>query len=98
MEVIILIIIIWCVAMTYSTLNLLKKNERLEDEFSKMDNELSESIEFITKLEIDLNETFKLMKDVDSKGGFESDDEVGQVFKSINDSIKELEEKYGSKD
>ena len=37
------------------------------------------------------------MKEFDSKGGFEADDEVGQTFISINNLIKELEEKYGSK-
>ena len=35
------------------------------------------------------------MKKADSKGGFESDDEVGQTFKTIKNIIAELEEKYG---
>ena len=52
-------------------------------------------IEFVTKLELDLKRAFDSMKKADSKGGFESDDEVGQTFKTIKNIIAELEEKYG---
>ena len=38
-----------------------------------------------------ITEAYEKMKDIDDKGGFASDDEVGQVFKSLNDTIGELE-------
>mgnify|MGYP003625837517 FL=1 len=97
MEVILVIFILWSIATTYSTYNLLRKHESVEDEFRRIDQELMDYIKFVTKLELDLKKTFKKMKEFDSKGGFESDDEVGQTFISINNLIKELEEKYGSK-
>tara|TARA_R100001377_G_C3143153_1_gene93456 strand:- start:46 stop:342 length:297 start_codon:yes stop_codon:yes gene_type:complete len=97
MEVIIVILVLWSIATTYSTYNLLRKTEIVEEEFSRIDAELMDYIDFVTKLELDLKKTFKTMKDIDSKGGFEADDEVGQTFIAINDLIKELEEKYGSK-
>ena len=79
------------------TYNLLRKNERLEDTFETMDNELLDYIDFVTKLELDLKRAFDNMKKADSKGGFESDDEVGQTFEAIKNIISELEEKYGKK-
>ena len=57
-----------------------------------------DSIEFITKMELDLKRAFEAIKKADSKGGFEADDEVGQTFKTIKDIISELEDKYGKED
>ena len=33
---------------------------------------------------------FNKMKDIDQKGGFESDDEVGQIFTGLKDTIEDL--------
>lgn len=93
---IIILGILSCI-LGYSTYNLLRKNERLEDTFETMDNELLDYIDFVTKLELDLKRAFDNMKKADSKGGFESDDEVGQTFEAIKNIISELEEKYGKK-
>jgi|5B_taG_2_1085324.scaffolds.fasta_scaffold142721_2 hypothetical protein len=95
MVITIIILGILCCTLGYSTYNLLRKNERVEDTFESMDNELMDYIEFVTKLELDLKRAFDSMKKADSKGGFESDDEVGQTFKTIKNIIAELEEKYG---
>ena len=83
MVITIIILGILCCTLGYSTYNLLRKNERID------------YIEFVTKLELDLKRAFDSMKKADSKGGFESDDEVGQTFKTIKNIIAELEEKYG---
>ncbi len=95
MVITIIILGILCCTLGYSTYNLLRKNERVEDTFESMDNELMDYIEFVTKLELDLKRAFDSMKKADSRGGFESDDEVGQTFKTIKNIIAELEEKYG---
>ena len=95
MVITIIILGVLCCILGYSTYNLLRKNERIEDTFESMDNELMDYIEFVTKLELDLKRAFDSMKKADSKGGFESDDEVGQTFKTIKNIIAELEEKYG---
>ena len=55
--------------------NLLKKNEILED--------------FITKQSDAINECDARLKQIDTKGIFYSDDEIGWFFKSI----KELQDK-----
>ena len=95
MVITIIILGILCCTLGYSTYNLLRKNERIEDTFESMDNELMDYIEFVTKLELELKRAFDSLKKADSKGGFESDDEVGQTFKTIKNIIAELEEKYG---
>jgi len=77
-----------CITLAYTTWNLLRKNERLDDE-------VLESVDFESKLLNDLRKTLAEMRQIDTKGGFESDDEVGEVFKSLKDVIKELENKYG---
>ena len=98
MVITIIILGILCCTLGYSTYNLLRKNERLEDTFENIDSELMDSIEFITKMELDLKRAFEAIKKADSKGGFEADDEVGQTFKTIKDIISELEDKYGNED
>ena len=94
---IIILGILFCI-LGYSTYNLLRKNERLEDTLESMDNDIMDYIDFVTKLELDLKKSFESMKKADSKGGFESDDEVGQTFKIIKNIISELEEKYGKEE
>ena len=98
MVIAIIILGVLCCILGYSTYNLLRKNERIEDDFETIDSELMDYIDFTTKVEMDLKRAFESMKKADSKGGFESDDEVGQVFKSIKNIIAELEEKYGNEE
>jgi len=39
----------------------------------------------------EITQAYEKMKDIDSKGAFASDDEVGQIFTGIKDTIGELE-------
>jgi hypothetical protein len=64
------------VVLGFTTFNLLKKNERQEDilaGYMKYLNKISDVIEF----------SDKKLKEVDHKGSFESDDEVGFFFQEI---------------
>ena len=64
------------VVLGFTTFNLLKKNERQEDilaGYMKYLNKISDVIEF----------SDKKLKEVDRKGSFESDDEVGFFFQEI---------------
>ena len=60
----------------YTSFNLFKKVERLED-----------WVEEYSQRIIDADTT---LKELDSEGKFESDDEVGTVFTGIKQTIKEL--------
>ena len=64
------------IAGIYSSINLMKKQEITEDWLIALENRLSNII----------TET----KEIDDKGMFEADDEVGTIFEQINSMIKTL--------
>ena len=66
--------------------------------FYRQDRVIKGQVDYIEKIEnkmLDnykkLSDAFSAMKTADSKGGFESDDEVGQVFNQLKVIIQELE-------
>ena len=72
----IIILSLIVIALSFTTYNLLKKNEKCEDVIKSYESymiNLTTTIEFAdTKL-----------KEIDSKGTFEGDDEVGFFFKTV---------------
>ena len=40
---------------------------------------------------ISIQNTLQKMKDIDSTGHFEADDEVGSIFKELDETLKELD-------
>jgi hypothetical protein len=73
---IISILLLLVVVLGFTTFNLLKKNERAEDMISYYEGymkEIDEQIKFIDKR----------TKEIDTKGTFESDDEVGFFFQRL---------------
>ena len=76
MVITIIILSLIIVVLSFTTYNLLKKNEKCEDVIKSYENymiNLSTTIEFSNKKR----------KEVDSKGTFDSDDEVGFFFQKI---------------
>jgi len=65
-------------AMGFAVINLLKKNEKLED--------------FIAKQSEAINECDKRLKQVDNKGIFYADDEIGWFFKEVQKIQEALNE------
>ena len=71
------------VVLGYTTFNLLFKNERQEDL-------IEDYRSFFRAMNQKVIESDKKLRDADSRGIFESDDEVGSIFKeirSIHDSL-----------
>ena len=64
-----IILTIITTTLCFALFNLLKKNESLED--------------FITKQSDAVNECNKRIKEIDTRGTFSSDDEIGWFFKEI---------------
>ena len=64
------------IAGIYSSWNMMKKQELTEDWLVALENRLSNII--------------KQTKDIDQKGMFEADDEVGTIFSQINAMITTL--------
>ena len=82
-QYIIIFLSVLVVVFLYTTFNLLRKNEKYED--------LTEGYRvFILRFQQQVKESDKRIKEIDSKGAFKSDDEVGYFFnelKKIQDSL-----------
>lgn len=81
--IIVSILVTIVIVLLYITRNLLMKNEKYED--------LVEGYRvFILRFQQQVKESDKRIKEIDSKGTFKSDDEVGYFFnelKKIQDSL-----------
>lgn len=71
---------------TYIIRNLLRKNEKLEDIAIKQN-------EYINSLSTIIKESDRKLSEIDSKGTFQSDDEIGWFFKQIKE-IQEIINEY----
>ena len=67
-----------CVMFGFTTYNLLRKNEKAEDI-------LISYREYFSKFQEQINVTDKRLQEIDQKGMFSSDDEIGWFFKQVND-------------
>ena len=70
------VFVLTTIAGMYSSWNLMKKQEMTEDWLVALENRLSNVI--------------KEVKEIDEKGMFEADDEVGPIFEQINSMITTL--------
>ena len=70
------------VALFIGVRNLLKQNEELEDTV----------LDTISDVKTKVSTALDALKDADLKGSFESDDEVGVVFKEIKEIVENLNE------
>ena len=64
--------------MSFALMNLIKKNEALED--------------FITKQSEAVNECDKRLREIDNKGVFYADDQIGWFFKEVQKIQEALNE------
>jgi len=76
LEVIIGILGLLVVILGYTTFNLLKKNEKAEDII------ISQS-EFINNITEQVSKSQKRLGEIDEKGTFQGDDEIGWFFNEI---------------
>lgn len=70
----------------YSIINLLKKNEKLEDIAIKQN-------EYIVSITSIIKESDKKLQEIDSRGTFQSDDEIGWFFKQVKE-IQDIINEY----
>ena len=70
--------VIITITLSYAVYNLLIKQEQLEDWVE----------DYIAKI----NEVNTKIRQIDYKGYFEVDDEVGQVFEQLKDEVQSLEQ------
>jgi len=76
MELVIALLIITVSVLSYTTYNLLKKNEKQEDI-------LASYLLYMDQLSKIIEHSDERLKKIDSKGTFQSDDEIGWFFEQI---------------
>jgi uncharacterized membrane protein YukC len=72
----IVILSVLVVILGYTTFNLLRKNEKQEDI-------LMGYMDYLTKISQYIEISDKRLKEVDAKGSFKSDDEIGFFFENL---------------
>jgi hypothetical protein len=82
---ILIILSILVVILGFTTFNLLMKNEQAEDIIISQDT-------FISKFMDTVNKADAKLKQIDHKGSFESDDEIGFFFKEVKNIQATLNE------
>ena len=83
-EAIIIILSLLVVILGYTTFNLLRKNERAEDIVTQYN-------EYLTEFNKQIKFTGDRLKEIDAKGTFESDDEIGWFFTQIKNLQEGIE-------
>ena len=73
-----IILSIISLTLSYIVFNLTRKVERLET--------------WVEDYAQRIQDTQQVLKEIDSKGTFEADDEIGVVFQSIKETVEELNE------
>lgn len=76
MIVIIIILVLLVLVLMFTNYNLLKKNEKCEDIIKSYET-------YMINFSNTLNFSDKKIKEIDARGAFESDDEIGFFFKQI---------------
>jgi len=76
MEIVITILSLLILVLIYTNYNLLRKNEKCEDIIKSYETYM---INFSNVIKFSENK----LKEIDAKGSFESDDEIGFFFKQI---------------
>ena len=80
----IIILGILVVILGYTTFNLLRKNERAEDIVTQYN-------EYLTEFNKQIKFTSERLKEIDVKGTFKSDDEIGWFFTQIKNLQEGIE-------
>ena len=73
-----IILSIFCLTLSYVVFNLTRKVERLET--------------WIEEYAQRIQDTQQVLKEIDNKGTFQADDEIGVVFTSIKEAVDEINE------
>ena len=73
-----IILSLFVITLGWTTFNLTRKVERLET--------------WIEDYAQRIQDTQQVLKEIDSKGTFEADDEIGVIFTSIKEAVDELNE------
>ena len=83
MIILTIILGITVVILGYTTFNLLRKNEKQEDILEQQNKILTSYQSYLNKLSDTIEVADKKLQEVDQKGSFKADDEIGFVFEQV---------------
>jgi hypothetical protein len=83
MIILTVILSLMVVILGYTTFNLLRKLEKQEDAINNQATILSSYLSYLNKISDIIDFSDKKLREVDYKGSFSSDDEVGFFFEEI---------------
>jgi hypothetical protein len=83
MIILTVILSLMVVILGYTTFNLLRKLEKQEDAINNQATILASYLSYLNKISDIIEFSDKKLKEVDHKGSFKSDDEVGFFFEEI---------------
>ena len=86
----IILLVIFLGVSTYANINLLKRNERLEEAQDLIANDYEDLYNKMVQFETVIDNANKKLKEIDYKGSFESDDEVGFFFKELKNIQEDI--------
>ena len=96
MIVLTVILSLMVVILGYTTFNLLRKLEKQEDAIGNQATILASYLSYLNKISDIIEFSDKKLKEIDHKGSFKSDDEVGFFFeeiKQIQDTLHQFKVK-----
>ncbi len=94
MIVAVIITSVFLLASVLLNFNQMRKQEKLEEYIEELENSNTNYYTFYTDLKKLSNESYSRMRQIDRIGSFESDDEIGFIFKDIKLIIEELNRKF----
>jgi hypothetical protein len=90
MLILIISLSIFLFVSIYANINSYKKIEVLEEQIERVETIESNSVALVENLLVAYIKVLAKLKRIDRLGAFESDDEVGFVFKTLKNTIEEL--------
>ena len=87
------VVIVFLLISVYINYNLYRKNVVLENLFLTMEVTLHKQVDYLLKLKNMVSISSIKLKEIDEKGSFSSDDEIGWFFNYVK-GIQELLEEY----
>lgn len=88
--IIVILLSIYAVITSFALTNLVKKLENQEESVEEADVYVTNMEDYVTDIKLRIENTYTEMKAIDTKGAFESDDEVGGTFKQLLELIELL--------
>jgi len=86
-----IILIVLLTISLFVNINLYRKITAHEENYEEADRYVSQLSKYIRKMKDQFSAAHKKMKEIDRKGAFESDDEVGYIFTEIKTIIEDLD-------